>query len=62
MIRINVMITERNKETLVAHSEMTGLSYSEILRRLIDGCLIPASDKEDQELTAEPNKEPITDK
>lgn len=62
MVRVNVMITETNKKTLMEHSESSGLSYSEIIRRLIDGYLIPASDKEDQELTAESNKEPITDK
>ncbi len=60
MVRINIMVTERNKETLVAHSEMTGLSYSEIIRRLIDNHLSSVAGVE-AALSAEPNKKPITD-
>jgi hypothetical protein len=53
MIRINLTVTDKNKETLEKHSSMTGLSCSELVRRLIDKYLLPAPAEEDQELTAE---------
>jgi predicted CopG family antitoxin len=36
MIRVNIMITEKNKEKLDRMREETGLSASDLIRRMID--------------------------
>ncbi len=53
MVRINVMVTERNRKMLEQSVRVTGLSYSETIRRLLDEHLVL---QEEDEVDADTSK------
>jgi hypothetical protein len=57
MLRFNFMLTERNRKMLEQSVRVTGLSYSETIRRLLDEHLVlQEEDEVDEKNPTEPER------